>query len=138
MHRRLVSGLGLAVVAGLVGACEEPEISKLTYAEVSEAAKGKDAAAFRSYFADLRGQRVAWSGRVVDARTEHGDEFAELGILEVDLDGAAPEEDAILQVSVSTAREATPGQEVRFTGIIREFEWTNRRPVLRLEVREIE
>lgn len=138
MHPRLASGLGLAVIAGALCACGEPEVSNLTYAEVSEAAQGKDAAAFRTYFADVRGQRVAWNGRVVQARTEHGDEFAELGILEVDLDGAAPERDAILQVPVSTAREATAGQEVRFIGIVREFEWTNRGPVLRLEVREIE
>ena len=138
MNRRHVSGLSLAVVAGLASACGEPEVSNLTYAEVSEGAQGKDAAAYRSYFGDIKGQRVAWSGRVVEAKTEHGDEFVEVGVLVVDLDGAAPEEDAILQVSVSTAEEMTAGQDVKFTGLIREFQWADRRPVLRLEVREIE
>ena len=99
MNGRSVSVLKMALIVGLAGACGEPEVSSLTYDDVSKAAQGRDAAAYRSYFADIRGQRVAWSGRVVEVKTEHGDEFMEVGVLVVDLDGVAPEEDAILQVS---------------------------------------
>lgn len=138
MNARFVGGLSLAVIAALASACGEPEVSNLTYAEVREAAQGKDATAYRSYFREIKGQRVAWSGRVVEVETEHGDDFVELGALVVDLDGAAPEEDAILQVSASTAEEMAAGQAVKFTGLIQDFEWTNQRPLLRLEVKDLE
>ena len=138
MHARLVSGLILALVAGLASACDEPEVSNLTYAEVSEAAQGKDAAAYRSYFKEIKGQRVAWSGRVVEVKTEHGDEFVEVSALVVDLDGAAPAEDAVFQVSASTAEDMAPGQDVKFTGLLQDFEWTNQRPLLRLDVKDVE
>ena len=138
MSVRFASGLSLAVVAGLASACDAPEVSNLTYAEVREAAQGKDAAGYRSYFEEIKGKRVAWSGRVVEVRTEHGDEFVEVNALVVDLDGAAPEEDAVFQVSASTAEEMAAGREVKFTGSIADFDWANRRPLLRLDVREVE
>jgi hypothetical protein len=96
---------------------------------VRDAAQGKDGTAYRSAFKDFNGKRVAWSGRVVEAKTEHGDEFAEIGVLVVDLDGDGPEEDAVLQVPTSTAGEMTPGREVKFTGLLRDFEWANGRPL---------
>ena len=138
MNGRSVSVLKMALIVGLAGACGEPEVSSLTYDDVSKAAQGRDAAAYRSYFADIRGQRVAWSGRVVEVKTEHGDEFLEVGVLVVDLDGVPPEEDAILQVSASTAEDMAVGQQVNFTGLIRDFEWTKQRPLLRLEVNDVQ
>lgn len=138
MALRLRSGVNLVLIAGLTGACGEPEVSNLTYAEVRDAAQGKDAAAYRSYFRDVKGKRVAWSGRVVEVKTEHGDEFVEVSALVVDLDGAAPEEDAAFQVSASTAQDMTAGRAVKFTGSLQDFEWTNRRPLLRLDVSEVE
>jgi hypothetical protein len=138
MNLRFGIGLDLALIASLVSACGEPEVSNLTYAEVRDAAQGKDAAAYRITFRDVRGTRVAWNGRVVEIKTEHGDDFVEISTLVVDLDGAAPEEDAILQVSASTAEDKAPGQEVSFTALIQDFGWANQRPLLRLEVRDIE
>lgn len=138
MNRQLVSGLSLAVIAGLASACGEPEVSGLTYADVSAAAQAKDAAAYRSYFSNIKGERVAWSGRVVEVLTEHGDDFMEVNSVVVDLDGAAPEEDAILQVSASTAEGMTGGQDIKFTGIIQDFEWADQRPILRLEAKDVE
>ena len=138
MSLRFACGLNLVLIAGVVSACGEPEVSNLTYAEVRDAAQGKDAAAYRSYFKDIRGQRVAWSGRVVEVKTEHGDEFVEISALVVDLDGAAPEEDAVFQVSASTAEDMAAGREVKFTGLLQDFEWANRRPLLRLDVRDVE
>jgi hypothetical protein len=138
MARRWMSALNLVLIAGLAGACGEPEISNLTYAEVRDAAQGKDAAAYRSYFKDVKGQRVAWNWRVVEVKTEHGDEFVEVSALVVDLDGAAPEEDAVFQVSASTAEEMSAGREVKFTGSLQDFEWANQRPLLRLDVKHVE
>jgi hypothetical protein len=138
MSLRVAGGLNLVLIAGLITACGEPEVSNLTYAEVRDAALGRDAASYGTYFRDIRGQRVAWSGRVVEIKTEHGDEFVEITLLVIDLDGAAPEEDAVLQVSSSTAEDTAAGREVRFTGLLQDFEWANRRPLLRLDVRDIE
>jgi hypothetical protein len=138
MNMRLVSGLNLVLIAGLASACGEPEVSNLTYAEIRDAAQGKDAAAYRSYFRDIKGKRVAWSGRVVEVKTEHGDEFVEISALVVDLDGATPEEDAVFQVSAATAEDMAPGREIRFTGSLQDFEWANRRPLLRLDVGDVE
>ena len=138
MNVRLVSGLSLALIPALVSACDEPEVSNLTYAEVRDAAQDKDAAAYRSYFRDIRGTRVAWSGRVVEVKTEHGDEFVEVNALVVDLDGAKPDEDAVFPVSASTAEDMAPGREVKFTGLLQDFEWANRHPLLRLDVKDVE
>lgn len=56
----------------------------------------------------------------------------------VDLDGATPEEDAVFQVSAATAEDMAPGREVTFTGSLQDFQWANRRPILRLDVRVVE
>ena len=138
MALRVMKGVNLVLIAGVASACGEPEVSKLTYAEVRDAAQGKDAAAYRSYFRDIKGKRVAWSGRVVEVKTEHGDEFVEVSALVVDLDGAAPEEDAVFQVSASTAEDMAVGREVKFTGLLQDFEWANQRPLLRLDVKDVE
>jgi hypothetical protein len=138
MALRLIGGLNLVLIAGLASACGEPEVSSLTYAEVRDAAQGKDAAAYRSYFRDVKGQRVAWSGRVVEVKTEHGDEFVEVSALVVDLDGAAPESDAVFQVSASTAEDMAPGREIKFTGLLQDYQWANQRPLLRLDVGDVE
>ena len=138
MHQRLMSGLQLVLITAVASACGEPEVSNLTYAEVRDAAQGKDAAAYRHYFQDLKGKRVAWSGRVVEVRTEHGDEFAEIGALVLDLDGIAPEADAVLQVPVATAEDMAPGRTVKFTGELQDVEWANQRPLLRLEAKDTE
>jgi hypothetical protein len=138
MALRLISGLNLVLIAGFASACGEPEVSNLTYAEVRDAAQGKDAAAYRSYFRNIKGQRVAWSGRVVEVKTEHGDEFVEISALVVNLDSAAPEDDAVFQVSASTAEDMASGREVKFTGSLQDFEWADQRPLLRLDVKDVE
>ena len=133
----MISGVNLALIAAVASACGEPELSNLTYAEVRDAAQGKDAAAY-NYFRDIKGKRVAWSGRVVEVKTEHGDEFVEISAPVVDLDGAAPEDDAVFQVSASTAEGMAARREVKFTGLLQDFEWANRRPLLRLDVKDVE
>lgn len=75
---------------------------------------------------------------MVEVKTEHGDEFVEVNALVVDLDGAAPAADAVFQVSASTAEDMAAGRGVKFTGSLQDFEWTNQRPLLRLNVRDLE
>jgi hypothetical protein len=140
MTVRAPGAAALALIAGLAAACGEPEVSDLSYASVRSAAEGKDEAAFRSWFETVRGQRVAWRGRVVEIRTEHGDEFVEITLVEVDvdgLDGGTTDADVVFQVSASFAEDLAAGNEVAFTGTIDDFEWQNRRPRLRLDVKQV-
>jgi hypothetical protein len=138
MNLRHLGAIGLAL--SLVAGCGEPKVSNLSYASVRAAAEGKDETAFRSYFKDIKGQRVAWSGRVVEVKTEHGDEFVEVTLLEVDvdgLDGGTTDPDVVFPVSASFAEGMVAGSEVAFTGSIEDFEWVNRRPLLRLDVKQV-
>ena len=139
MNLRRLGAIGLAL--SLLAACGEPKVSNLSYATVSAAAKGRDEASFRSWFKDIKGQRVAWSGRVVEVRKEHGEEFVELFLLAVDVDGlngGTTDPDVVFPVSASLANNLAAGSEVSFTGSIEEFDWVNRRPVLRLDVKQVQ
>ena len=139
MNLRQLGAIGLALA--LAAACGQPKVSNLSYATVAAAAKGRDEAAFRSWFQDIKGQRVAWSGRVVEVRKEHGEEFVELTTLAVDLDGlngGTTDPDVVFPVSASLANGLIAGSEVRFTGSIEDFDWVDRRPVLRLDVKQVQ
>jgi hypothetical protein len=139
MNLRRLGAIGLAL--SLLAACGEPKVSNLSYATVSVAAKGRDEASFRSWFKDIKGQRVAWSGRVVEVRKEHGEEFVELFLLAVDVDGlngGTTDPDVVFPVSASLANNLAAGSEVSFTGSIEDFDWVNRRPVLRLDVKQVQ
>jgi hypothetical protein len=63
------------------------EVSDLSHAQVRQAAESGDQESFRQFFSDLRGERVGRSGRVVEVKQEHGDDYAEIHTLLVDLDG---------------------------------------------------
>ena len=111
--------------------CGKPQVSNLTYASVSAAAANRGAGGFGTYFKDIQGQRVAWSGRAVEVRTEHGDEFVEVNLLAVDvdgLDGGTTDPDVVFPVSASVADGMIAGTEVTFTGTIENFEWIGGRP----------
>ncbi len=78
---------------------------------------------------------------MVEVKKEHGDEFVELNVLEVDLDGMAggtTDPDVVFPVSASLADRLVSGSEVKFTGSIEDFDWVNRRPVLRLDVKQVQ
>ena len=138
MNLRDLGAIGLAL--SLVAACGEPEVSNLSYASVRAAAEGKDEATFGSWFKDIKGQRVAWSGRVVEVKTDTGVQAAETTLLEVDLDGldgGTTDPDVVFPVSASFADGMVAGSEVAFTGSIESFEWVNRRPLLRLDVKQV-
>jgi hypothetical protein len=77
MRNQLSRGLVAGLLGGLA-ACGEAEVSDVSYAQVREAAATGDQDSFRRFFSDLRGQRVGWSGRVVEVTTEHGDDYAEI------------------------------------------------------------
>jgi hypothetical protein len=139
MNLRHLSAICLA--SGLVTACGKPEVSNLSYASVSAAAKDRDEAGFRGYFENIKGQRVAWSGRVVEVKKEHGDEFVESTVLEADvdgLDGGTTDPEVVFPASASFAEGVATGREVKFSGSIDDFEWLGQRPLLRLEVKQVQ
>ena len=132
------------LVAGLLGgvaACGEAEVSEVSYAQVRQAAETGDEARFRQFFSELRGQRVGWSGRVVEVTKEHGDEFAEIHLLLVDLDGeqgGSTDADASFRISATLAEDMFPGRAVKLTGRIEDYDWTPEGPLLRLEAQRVE
>ena len=132
---------GLA--AGLLGlaACGEAEVSNVSYEQVRQAAAAGDQDSFRRFFSDLRGQRVGWSGRVVEVKKEHGDDYAEINLLLVDLDGeqgGTTDGDASFRISAAMAEEMFPGREVKLTGRIEDYDWSAKGPLLRLEAQRVE
>jgi starvation-inducible outer membrane lipoprotein len=141
MRQPLWPGLAAALTLGIAACGDAGGVSDLSYAEVQRAAAGSDQARFRDWFQDVQGQRVAWNGRVVEVAKEHGDDFVEITMLLVDLDGdsgGTTDADVRLPISASLAEDMYAGREVSFTGRIEDFEWTARRPVLRLDAQRIE
>jgi hypothetical protein len=141
MQQSLWPGLAAALVGALAACGDSGAVSDLSYAEVQQAAAAGDQARFRDWFREVRGERVAWNGRVVEVAKEHGDDFVEITMLVVDLDsatGGTTDGDVRLPISAALAEDMFAGREVSFTGRIEDFEWTARRPVLRLDTQRIE
>jgi starvation-inducible outer membrane lipoprotein len=141
MQRSLWPGLAAALIGGLAGCEDSRPVSDLSYDSVRRAAASSDQASFRSFFRDIRGQRVAWDGHVVEVAKEHGDEFVEINMLVVDLDsatGGSTDGDVRFAISAALAEDMYPGREVKFTGRIEDYEWAARRPVLRLDAQRVE
>jgi hypothetical protein len=138
---RAVVAIGLVSSGLLFAACdgaEEP--SNIVYPDVRAAMEG-DAAAFDAY----KGETVRWTGRVVEARRQFGDDYAEEGVLLADMDaprdaaGQEPEPDVSLLIPPSKVPELTPGQPVTFVGVIREIQRGARgERLLRLELKSLE
>ncbi len=130
----LISG-GL-LLAGCDGS-EEP--AAVAYPDVRAAMESGDAAAFEPY----RGTLVRWSGQVVEARRQFGDDYAEEGVLLVDMDPAVaeqdPEPDVTFLIPPSKVPELVRGQPVTFVGIIREPQRGVRgEELLRMELKTLE
>lgn len=139
--RKLGLVVGITAVLGL-SACDggNETVSELQVAEVREAMSG-DPAAFETYFANIRGQKIKWSGRVVESAKRYGDDYIEEGHLYVDLDAEgqgtkAP--DAQFMIKPSQVESFKPDQPVTFVAIIREFEKSPDGPMLKLELKEIQ
>ena len=144
MRAVVVAGLAaVGLVSGgfLFVACdgaEEP--SNIVYPDVRAAMEG-DPAALDAY----KGETVRWTGQVAEARRQFGDDYAEEGVLLVDMDaprdatGQDPEPDVSLLIPPSRVPELTPGQPVTFVGVIRETERGARgERLLRLELKSLE
>ena len=141
MQRSLWPGLAAALIGGLAACEDSGQVSDLSYDRIRQAAETGDPASFRSFFRDIRGQRVAWGGRVVEVAKEHGDEFVEINMLVVDLDaaiGGTTDGDVRFAISAALAEEMYPGREVAFTGRIEDYEWAAEWPVLRLDAQRVE
>ncbi len=141
MQQSLRPGLAAALVGALAACGDSGAVSDLSYAEVRQAAAAGDHARFRDWFSEVRGERVAWNGHVVEVEKEHGEDFVEITMLLVDLDGAnggSTDGDVRLPISAALAEDMYAGREVSITGRIEDFEWTARRPVLQLDAQRIE
>ena len=141
MQRALWPGLAAALICSLAACEDSGQVSDLSYDSVRQAAATGDQASFRSFFRDIRGQRVAWGGRVVEVAKEHGDEFVEINMLVVDLDsasGGSTDGDVRFAISAALAEDMYPGREVKFTGRIEDYEWAAKRPVLKLDAQRVE
>jgi starvation-inducible outer membrane lipoprotein len=133
--------LAAALICSLAACEDSGQVSDLSYDRIRQAAETGDPASFRSFFRDIRGQRVAWGGRVVEVAKEHGDEFVEINMLVVDLDsasGGSTDGDVRFAISAALAEDMYPGREVKFTGRIEDYEWAARRPVLKLDAQRVE
>lgn len=136
-------GIAMGVIAGLgLAACDggNETVSDLQVAEVREAMNG-DPAAFETYFANIKGQKIKWSGQVVESSKRFGDDYIEEGHLYVDLDAegqGTKAADAHLMIKPSQVDSFKPEQPVTFVAIIREFEKSPDGPVLKLELKEIQ
>ncbi len=130
----------IAVLAflGLAGCGEEP-ISEVNIDSLLQKAATNDPAAFEAAFAEVKGKKVAWNGAVVESQRVFGDDYVEEGILIVDVDpaGAPPVAEASFNIPPSRIDDFKPGQAVKITGIIREFELKNGVPLLVLEMKEL-
>jgi starvation-inducible outer membrane lipoprotein len=142
MRQSLLPGLAAALIGGLAACEDSGQVSDLSYERVRHAAATGDQASFRSFFKDIRGQRVAWDGRVVEVAMEHADEAVEINMLVVDLDsaiGGTTDGDVRFAISAALAENMYPGREVKFTGRIEDYEWAAaEQPVLRLDAQRVE
>jgi starvation-inducible outer membrane lipoprotein len=141
MQRSLWPGLAAALIGGLAACEDSGQVSDLSFGKVRQAAETGDQASFRSFFKDIRGQRVAWGGHVVEVAKEHGDDFVEINMLVVDLDsamGGSTDGDVRFPIAAAMAEGMYPGREVKFTGRIEDYEWAAKRPVLRLDAQRVE
>lgn len=136
-------GIAMGVMAGLgLAACDggNETVSDLQVLEVREAMNG-DPAAFETYFSSIKGQKIKWSGQVVESAKRYGDDYIEEGHLYVDLDAegqGTKAADAHLMIKPSKVDSFKPDQPVTFVAIIREFEKSPDGPVLKLELKEIQ
>lgn len=104
-------------------------------------AMGKEPQAFQSYFQTIRGQKVQWSGRVVETTREFGDDYAEFGWMHVDMDDEGqgrPGKEVMFVIKPSQIKEFAPGQSVSFAGIIEDYTSEDGNIVLKLEVKKVE
>lgn len=142
MNMRAI-GLVTSIIAGLgLAACDggNETVSELQVVEVRDAMNGEPAA-FETYFAGIKGQKVKWSGRVVESIRQFGDDYIEEGILVVDLDAegqGTKAADAKFTIKPSQIDSFKPDQPVTFVAVIREFEQSPDGPVLKLEMKEIQ
>jgi hypothetical protein len=128
------------VVPGCGDSGTEVDTPTLPFAAVRDAmAQGPEA--FQSHFQTLRGQKVQWSGRVVETTREFGDDYAEFGWMHVDMDDEGqgqPGKDVMFIIKPSQIKAFNPDQTITFAGTINEYTAEDGHIVLKLEVKKVE
>jgi hypothetical protein len=136
---RTLVAIGMISSGLLLAACDGAQEAAVTYSEVRAAMDSDDAAAFSPY----KGALVRWTGEVAEARRQFGDDYAEEGVLLVEMDARAegqdPDPDVTFVIPPSKVPELAPGQPVTFVGIIREGQpGPSGQKVLRLQLKSLE
>ncbi len=137
------TALGFGAALGLVlalAACGEEPVSDIAVEGLQQKAESGDAAAFKAAFDEAKGKKIAWVGKVVESQRQFGDDYAEEGLLIVDVEPAAspPVPEAEFKIPPSRIAEFKPGQAVKFTAVIREYELRKGPLRLKLEMKEVE
>lgn len=132
----LIVGIGGLIL--VLGACGEDadEVSAVTFPEVRAAVDQGP-----SGLDPIKGETVRWSGRVVEALSQRGDDYVEEGVVLVDMDseGQRPEPDVIFNVAPSKLESLESGKPVAFVAVIREMtRGTAGEPLLRVELKKLE
>lgn len=118
----------------------EADAPTISFSSIRDA-MGQGSEAFQSHFQAIRGQKVRWSGRVVETTREFGDDYAEFGWMHVDMDEdgqGQPGKDVMFIIKPSQIKSFTPGQTVTFAGAIDEYTSEGDSIVLKLEVNKVE
>jgi hypothetical protein len=138
MMARLSCLVAAPILAVALTACEDKTIAEIPFAEIKAAAAGGDAEAFKARFEDFKGKRVQWPGTVVSATRQFGDDYAETGLLLVDLD-STPDGvgDAESQIKPSQLESLEAGKPVTLTAVIREYSLKDGKLLLRVETKEL-
>ena len=138
MIKPLARSVLLALALALVACGEEP-VSEVSIEGLLQQAAAGDIAAFKAAFDEVKGEKIAWTGAVVESQRQFGDEFVEEGLLVVDVDpaGTPPVAETRFKIPPSRINDFKPGQTVKFTAIIREFDLTGGPLMLTLEMKEL-
>ncbi|MDX1711732.1 MAG: hypothetical protein R3316_11420 [Rhodovibrionaceae bacterium] len=128
------AGLLLTAALFLAGCGEEEQAADIAPDTAIQAARNPSG----EEFAGMKGKVVNWQGEVIEARRTFEDDYVEVATLFVDLDDSVEGADARFQISADDRENYQPGQTVRFTAKIREVQKEDGRPILVLQLREIE
>lgn len=135
-----VAALGVLCGTVVVASCgDDPgEVSDVRFEDIRAAL---DSEAGSGGLEPFKGKTVRWSGRVVEALRQRGDDYVEEGVLLVDMDAAGqrPEPDVTFNVRPSQLDALEAGRPVAFVGVVREMQrGVAGETLLRLELKRLE
>jgi hypothetical protein len=137
-QRFRIPGVVLLTTLALAACGDDEAATELSFADV-QAARDRGPEAYAAYVPTISGREVTWQGQVVASVRQFGDDYVEQGVLYVDMDpeGTAPEPDVMFEIKPTRITEFMPGQTVTFTGVVRELQREQGKPILFLQVNNV-